>query len=146
MLSLLLPHVAAIAPDVRLRLSPMDAGLFGDLHAGRVDLGIGSSRERGAGIRSQTVFVDRYAFAMRAGHPALQERPTPALFRREHYVLVTSLIGTADDASTLFSSNVAPAQITMRVPTYAVLPAILTPDRPDRTRAEHGRTRDVPRK
>ncbi len=125
LLALLLPRLAASAPDVRLRLSPMDAGIFGDLDAGRVDLGIGIVTGTPAGIRSRTVFVDRYALAMRAEHPALQARPSTALFRRARYVVVTSLAGTKDDASTFLSTNVSPVQIAMRVPTYAVLPTIL---------------------
>jgi len=126
LLALLLPRLAVTAPALRLRLLAMDAGIFGDLDAGRVDLGIGIITGTPANIRSQTVFVDRYAFAMRAGHPALQTRPSAALFRRAQYVMVTSLIGTANDASTLLATNVSPAQIMMRVPTYAVLPTILT--------------------
>lgn len=126
LLTLLLPRFAATAPDVRLRLSSMDAGIFGDLDAGRIDLGIGIITGTPANIRSQTVFIDRYAFAMRSGHPALQARPSVALFRRAQYVVVTSLIGTTDDASTFLSTNFSPVQIMMRVPTYAVLPTILT--------------------
>jgi DNA-binding transcriptional LysR family regulator len=125
LLSLLLPRLAAIAPDVRLHLTPMNAGIFGDLDAGRVDLGIGIITGTPPSVRSQTVFVDRYAFAMRAGHPALKARPSAALFRRAQYVVVTSLIGTTDDASTFLSTNFSPVQIMMRVPTYAVLPTIL---------------------
>jgi DNA-binding transcriptional LysR family regulator len=126
LLSLLLPRLAPTAPNVRLRLTPMDAGIFGDLDAGRVDLGIGIITGTPANIRSQTVFVDRYAFAMRAGHPALQSRQSAAFFRRAQYVVVTSLIGTTDDASTFLSKTFSPVQIMMRVPTYAVLPTILT--------------------
>ena len=125
LLGMLLPRLAATAPDVRLRLSPLVAGFFAGLDAGRVDLGIGIIAGTPANIRSQTVFVDRYAFAMRAGHPAARARPSAALFRRAHYVVVTSLIGTTDDASAFLSKNVSPAQIVMRVPTYAVLPTIL---------------------
>ncbi len=125
LLGLLLPRVASTAPDVRLSLSPMDAGIFSDLDAGRVDLGIGIIAGTPASIRSRTVFVDRYAFAMRAGHPDLQARPSAALFQRGQYVVVTSLIGTADDAATALSTNISPAQIRMRIPTYAVLPTIL---------------------
>jgi DNA-binding transcriptional LysR family regulator len=126
LLALLLPRLAATAPEVRLRLSPLDAGIFGDLDAGRVDLGIGIITGTPATIRSQTVFVDRYAFAMRAGHPALQSRQPAAVLRRAQYVVVSSLIGTTDDAATFLSINFSPVQIMMRVPTYAVLPAILT--------------------
>jgi len=126
LLALLLPRLAATAPDVRLRLTPLDAGTFGDLDAGRVDLGIGIITGTPANIRSQTVFVDRYAFAMRAGHPALQARPSVALFRRAQYAVVTSLIGATDDALTFLATNSTPVQIMMRVPTYSVLPTILT--------------------
>jgi DNA-binding transcriptional LysR family regulator len=126
LLSLLLPRLARAAPDVRLRLSAMDAGIFTDLDAGRVDLGIGIIAGTPANIRSRTIFVDRYAFAMRTGHPALDARPSAALFRRTQYVVVTSLIGTANDASTFLSQTFSPEQIVMRVPTYAVLPTILT--------------------
>ena len=125
LLALLLRPLAERAPNVRLRLSPMDAGIFGDLDAGRVDLGIGIITGTPANIRSQTVFRDRYAFAMRAGHPASAARPSPALFRRSRYVVVTSLIGTTDDAASMLSANVSPVQIVMRVSTYAVLPTIL---------------------
>jgi DNA-binding transcriptional LysR family regulator len=126
LLTLLLPHLAATAPDVRLTISPMDAGIFGDLDAGRIDVGIGIITGTPANVRSQTIFVDRYAFAMRVGHPALQTRPSAALFRRSQYVVVTSFIGTADDASTFLSTNFSPVQIMMRVPSYSVLPTILT--------------------
>jgi DNA-binding transcriptional LysR family regulator len=125
LLTLLLPRLAATAPDVRLRLSPMNAGIFGDLDAGRVDLGIGIITGTTASVRSRTVFVDRYAFAMRAGHPALQGRLSPTVFRRAKYVVVTSLIGTGDDAATILSRSLSPVQIVMRVPTYAILPTIL---------------------
>ena len=125
LLSLLLPRLAEAAPEIRLRFSATNAGTFAELDAGRVDLGIGIMTGSAAGIRSKTVFIDRYAFAMRAGHPALQARASAALFRREKYVLVSSLFETADDASRIFSANVAPSQIVMRVPTYAILPAIL---------------------
>jgi DNA-binding transcriptional LysR family regulator len=103
----------------------MDAGIFGDIDAGRVDLAIGIITGTPSSVRSRTVFVDRYAFAMRAGHPAANARPSAALFRRERYVVVTSLIGTGDDAATVLSNNLSPVQIAMRVPTYAVLPTIL---------------------
>jgi DNA-binding transcriptional LysR family regulator len=126
LLTLLLPRLAETAPDVRLRLTTMNAGIFGDLDAGRLDLGIGIITGTAPNVRSQTVFVDRYALAMRAGHPALQGRPSAAVFRRAKYVVVTSLIGTIEDAVTILQTSVAPDQIAMRVPTYAILPAILT--------------------
>jgi DNA-binding transcriptional LysR family regulator len=126
LLSLLLPRLATTAPNVRLHLTPLDAGIFGDLDAGRVDLGIGIIAGTPASIRSKTVFVDRYAFAMRAGHPAMKSRQSAALFRRAQYVVVTSLIGTTVDASTFLSTNFSPVQIMLRIPTYAVLPTILT--------------------
>lgn len=126
LLTLLLPRLAETAPDVQLRISPMNAGIFGDLDAGRVDLGIGIIAGTAASVRSQTVFVDRYAFAMRAGHPALRGRLSAAVFRRTKYVVVTSLIGTVDDAATILSRSLSPVQIVMRVPTYAILPTILT--------------------
>jgi DNA-binding transcriptional LysR family regulator len=116
LLALLLPRLAATAPEVRLHLSSMDTEVFNDLGAGRIDLGIGIVTETTRSIRSRKVFVDRYAFAMRAGHPALNARPTAARFARARYVVVTSMIGTSIPSS----------QIVMRVPTYAVLPAILT--------------------
>jgi DNA-binding transcriptional LysR family regulator len=125
LLTLLLPRLAESAPDVRLHLLPMNAGIFSDLDAGRVDLGIGIMTGTPASIRSRTVFADRYAFAMRTGHPALQARPSATLFRRAKYVVVTSLAGTTDDASAFLSANFSPVQIMMRVPTYAVLPTIL---------------------
>jgi DNA-binding transcriptional LysR family regulator len=100
--------------------------MFGDLDAGRVDLGIGIISGMPPSIRSHTVFVDRYAFAMRAGHPALRSRPSAPLFRRAHYVAVSSLIGTTDDALTYLSTNSSPVRVMLRVSTYAVLPTILT--------------------
>lgn len=126
LLALLLPRLTETAPDVRLHLSPMNAGIFGELDAGRVHLGIGIITGTPPSIRSRTVFVDRYAFAMRAGHSALQARPSAALFRRAQYVAVTSLVGSTDDASAFLSTNFSPVQIMMRVPSYAVLPTILT--------------------
>jgi DNA-binding transcriptional LysR family regulator len=125
LLSLLLPRFADIAPDLRLRLSPMHAGIFGDLDAGRVDLGIGIITETPASIRSQVVFADRYALAMRRGHPATRAGSSDALLREARYVVVTSLAGTTDDVATFLSAHVSPRQIAMRVPTYAVLPTIL---------------------
>ncbi len=126
LLALLLPRLAATAPEVRLHLSPMGADIFSGLEGGRVDLGIGIVTETPRSIRRRTVFVDRYAFAMRAGHPALNARPSAALFQRARYVAVTSIIGTTVDASTSLWTSIPSSQIVMRVPTYAVLPAILT--------------------
>jgi DNA-binding transcriptional LysR family regulator len=125
LLSLLLPRLAIIAPDVRLRFSPMSAGIFGDLDAGRVDLGIGIITETPASIRTQIVFADRYALAMRGGHPASQARLPDTLLREARYVVVTSLAGTTNDAATYLSTYVSPMQIAMRVPSYAILPTIL---------------------
>ena len=125
LLSLLLPRLAIIAPDVRLRFSPMSAGVFGDLDAGRVDLGIGIITETPASIRTQVVFADRYALAMRGGHPASQARLPDTLLREARYVVVTSLAGTTNDAATYLSTYVSPMQIAMRVPSYAILPTIL---------------------
>jgi len=125
LLSLLMPRLPETAPQVRLHLSLMTASIFSDLDAGRVDLGIGIAAGTPERIRRQTVFVDKYAFAMRAGHPAAQLRPSATALRSAQYAVVTSLIGTPDDATTILSTNVAPEHIKMRVPTYAVLPTIL---------------------
>jgi DNA-binding transcriptional LysR family regulator len=125
LLSLLLPRLVDTAPGLRLRLSALNANIFSDLDAARVDLGIGIMTGTTAGIRSETVFTDRYAFAMRTGHPALESRPSPALLRLAKYVVVTSLVGTTDGTAAILSVNVSPDQIMMRVPTYAILPVIL---------------------
>ena len=124
----LLPHVMsavrATAPDVRLRLLPMEHNVFDRLASTEADLAVGILGTAPGHIRTRTVFRDRYACVLRRAHPALHPKLTLAAFRRAQHVVVTSRLdgGGAGDA---IDAELRASRIALHVPTYASLPSLL---------------------
>ena len=121
----LLDRLRVVAPGIRLRFTPMDADVFAHLAAGAADLALGILSNAPPAVRTQVVFNDRYVCAMRAGHPALTPALTLDAFRRAQHAVVTARVdaGSPDDAA---FAGVPPGGVVLRVPSYAILPSILS--------------------
>jgi DNA-binding transcriptional LysR family regulator len=124
----LLPHVMAAlrasAPDVRLRMLPMDRDVFERLASTDADLAVGIMGAAPANIHTRTVFRDRYACVMRRDHPSLRPALSLAAFRRAQHVVVTSRLDSTG-AGEAIDAELRTSHIALHVPTYASLPALL---------------------
>jgi DNA-binding transcriptional LysR family regulator len=122
----LLPRLRATAPDVRIRLIPMDSSVFELLGSTAADLALGIITATRPGIRTQVVFKDVYACALRSQHPARRTKVTRATLRNAQHVVVSSRIGAGGALDERAFKALRGSRVALHVPSYAVLPAILS--------------------
>jgi DNA-binding transcriptional LysR family regulator len=121
----LLRRLAKVAPAVRLAVIPMDRLVFDRLTSREADVALGIIATTRAGIRTRAVYRDRYACALRSGHPALRGKKTLDGFRDARYVVVSSRIDASETPGTAAFDQLPKANVALTVPTYSVLPSIL---------------------
>ena len=86
----LITAVTAVAPRVRLHFAPKPDKDVRVLREGRVDLEIGVLGESGPEVRVQSLFRDRFAGAVREGHPLLKKgRITPERYSAFGHIVVS---------------------------------------------------------
>jgi DNA-binding transcriptional LysR family regulator len=125
LLPLLLRRLQTVAPTVRLQIIPMDSFVFDRLTAREADVALGIIATERHDIRTRAVYHDRYACALRSGHPALAKKFTRNAFRDARRVVVSSRVDASDTPGTAAFDELRTANVSLRVPTYAVLPSIL---------------------
>ena len=87
----LLPFVEEHAPNVKLRVLPLDEeGLEASLEAGHLDFAMGSFTSMSKRIRRQPLWSVTYASVVRRDHPRLGAKPSLSSFAAERHVLVST--------------------------------------------------------
>lgn len=125
-LPLLLEHLHKAAPNLRIEAETLALDAIRDaLAEGRVDFAVGRlPRLSARGVRSKTLFRERYDVLMRAGHPAGGKRLTRKAFLDATHATVTSAIGGHRVIEeTLVKLR---ARIVTRVTNFMVIPKILS--------------------
>ncbi len=92
----LVAAVTRAAPRVRLRFAPKPDRDVRPLREGSVDLEIGVLGPTGPEVRVQALFTDRFAGAVRRGHPLLAGDITPERFAACGHVVVSHPAHTVD--------------------------------------------------
>lgn len=119
----LLPLLSEQSPKTRLHVLPLDANVFNHLVEREADLALGIFHVTKPEIRSQVVYRERYACALRSDHPQLVGgKMSKVHFDTAQHVVVSSRIDSAGDA---VLRDIQRDRIALRIPTYAVLPAVL---------------------
>ena len=87
----LIAHVAAIAPRVNIRATPLDSRQFElKLEAGEADLALGAFPNAARHLRRQRLFFDGYVTVVRSGHPRLSVLRSRSGFLAERHIVVTA--------------------------------------------------------
>ena len=119
----LLPLLREKSPKTRLHVLPLEANVFDHLADREADLALGIFNVTKPEIRSQIVYRERYACAVRLEHPLLVGgKMSKAHFDSAQHVVVSSRIDGAGDA---VLRDIQRDRVALRIPTYAVLPAVL---------------------
>jgi DNA-binding transcriptional LysR family regulator len=116
--------VRTAAPGVRLRFAPKPDKDVGPLRAGDVDLEIGVLGESGPEIRIQALFRDRFAGAVRRGHPLLTGPVTPERYAACEHVTASRrgrAAGPVDDALAALGLS---REVAVVVPSFAAALAL----------------------
>lgn len=123
----LIRHVHAKAPNVGLRVVPVDIErLEAQLESGKLDFAMGSYSSLSKKIRRQLLFNVSYVTVVRKDHPRLKARPSLAAFTAEKHVIV-SAAGTGhahQQAERTIEKLVPPENVTCRVPTFVTAAVI----------------------
>jgi DNA-binding transcriptional LysR family regulator len=85
----LVAAVTAAAPGVRLRFAPKPDKDAGPLREGRIDLEIGVLGASAPEVRTQFLFRDNFAGAVRVGHPLLTGPVTPERYAACRHVVAS---------------------------------------------------------
>ena len=123
----LIRHLHALAPQVLLRVAPLEIErLEASLESGKLDFAMGSFPSLSKRVRRQLLFAVTYTSVARKNHPRLEHKPTLAAFAAEKHVLV-SAAGTGhahQQAERALEHVVPPENITCRVPTFVTAAVI----------------------
>jgi DNA-binding transcriptional LysR family regulator len=118
----LIARVAAIAPKVNIRATPLDARQFElKLEAGDADLALGAFPKAARHLRRQRLYFDSFVTVARKGHPRLSASRSRAGFLGQRHILITaSETGHAAHmtAQRVLASQISPANIMLRVPSF----------------------------
>src|SRR5471030_2279868 len=87
----LVARVAALAPNVSLRASPLQSHQFeAALQAGEADLAIGAYPKAARHLRRQRLYSDGYRSVVRKSHARLSRMGSRKVFLEEQHILVTA--------------------------------------------------------
>jgi DNA-binding transcriptional LysR family regulator len=115
-------RVAAIAPKVNIRATPLDARQFElKLEAGDADLALGAFPKAARHLRRQRLYFDSFVTVARKGHPRIAASRSRTGFLAQRHILVTaSETGHAAHmtAQRVLASQISPANIMLRVPSF----------------------------
>jgi DNA-binding transcriptional LysR family regulator len=118
----LIARVAAVAPKVNIRATPLDARQFElKLEAGDADLALGAFPKAARHLRRQRLYFDSFVTVARKGHPRLSASRSRAGYLAQRHILVTaSETGHAAHmtAQRVLNSHISPANIMLRVPSF----------------------------
>ena len=118
----LIAHVAAIAPRVNIRATPLDSRQFElKLEAGEADLALGAFPNAARHLRRQRLFFDGYVTVVRSGHPRLSVLRSRSGFLAERHIVVTaSETGHAAHRTTqrVLASQISRTNIMLQVPSF----------------------------
>jgi DNA-binding transcriptional LysR family regulator len=85
-------RVAAIAPKVKIRATPLDARQFElKLEAGEADLALGAFPKAARHLRRQRLYFDSFVTVARKGHPRLSASRSRAGFVAQRHILAKRL-------------------------------------------------------
>jgi len=118
----LVARIAALAPNVSLRASPLQSHQFeAALQAGEADLAIGAYPKAAPHLRRQRLYSDGYRSVVRKSHGRLSRMTARKTFLDEQHILVTaSELGHAAHgvAQRTLAGAVPAANILLRVPSF----------------------------
>jgi DNA-binding transcriptional LysR family regulator len=113
------------APNVAIRVIPMEPGAFDALERTEVDLVVGIVNERRPGIHTRRLFVHDYTCLARIDHPAFRGSITAEGFGSTEHVIVTADTGSGNTIEQFLRHHVPELRVRLRVPAYAILPPLL---------------------
>lgn len=129
----LIKYIQREAPNVHLTIRRLARPLVQDeLASGNIDLAIGwISRPRG--LRQEILFDEDFVAVVRAGHPRIGKRMTPAQFTTESHLVVgrknaaatSPLLRAAAEVDRTLPDVTHPNRIAMQVPHYLGVPSII---------------------
>jgi DNA-binding transcriptional LysR family regulator len=96
LLPALINRLGKVAPSLHVEILRITVETAKMLESGDSDLAVGYMPELEAGFYQQRLFDDGFACVVRKGHPRIDARMTPALYKRENHVEVTA-VGTGHD-------------------------------------------------
>jgi DNA-binding transcriptional LysR family regulator len=118
----LIARLAELAPKVKVRALPLDSRHFAlKLESGEADLALGAFPKAAGYLRSQRLFSDGYASAVRRGHPRAGAARTRKGFLAEQHILITaSETGHAAHLETqrVLTRAITPSNILLQVPSF----------------------------
>lgn len=118
----LVARLAELAPKIKVRALPLDSRHFAlKLESGEADLALGAFPKAAGYLRSQRLFSDGYASAVRRGHPRAQEARTRKGFLAAQHILITaSETGHAAHLETqrMLTRTISPSNILLQVPSF----------------------------
>jgi DNA-binding transcriptional LysR family regulator len=128
----LLPKLAALlareAPGVSLKVVHLPADWADVLRRGEADLKLGRRHPPVAGLRGEDLLEERFACAVRKGHPA-PRRPTLAQYASYRHVLVSPSPVEGDTGAGLVDAMLATQgldrRVAMTVPHFLVAPFVV---------------------
>lgn len=86
----LMNRLSEVAPSTRMEITHISAQTPKMLESGDADLAVGFMPELEAGFYQQKLFDQRFVCVVRKGHPRIQSRLTPGMFKRENHVVVSA--------------------------------------------------------
>jgi DNA-binding transcriptional LysR family regulator len=124
----LLQRMETIAPGINLVAVPMDSRqLERKLESGEADIALGAFPQAPRSLRRQKLFLEPYVSVARKSHPRLSQLRTRSIFIAERHVVVSrsqSGHGAHDMLAEVLESELNPAQIGLRVPSFGAVAVV----------------------
>ena len=118
--------VAKRAPDIRLQLKLLAQPQIPEaLESGAIDLAIGAYPDLPASLFQRRLFERQYVGIVRAGHPLVGKRLTPALFAKTPQLVVRLASGVQDLVDKALAQKNLVRTTTIDMPSYLMLPPLL---------------------
>ena len=122
----LMPLLAREAPRVTVRVAPYAPQRpFDAMQAGTIDLILGSPNRRPPGVESETVLEERFAVAVRDGHPRVRKRLTLKQYVELEHLLVAPLGGSRGYVDTALDALGLQRKIAVFIPDFLLAPHIV---------------------
>ncbi|NDE05759.1 MAG: TetR family transcriptional regulator [Flavobacteriia bacterium] len=120
----LLSHVRALAPNVRLDASRIDAGMPLALQTGDADIAIGLVPQLEAGFYQQTLFTQDWVCLANKKHPRMRKTLTLKQYKEEAHILIAAGTGAMLQSEALKRQKIN-RRVLLELPGFLGLPAIL---------------------
>ncbi|WP_175456071.1 LysR family transcriptional regulator [Polaromonas sp. JS666] len=125
LLPLLLSHVRALAPGIRLDAARIDADMPRALQAGDADIAIGLIPQLEAGFYQQTLFTQDWVCLANAGHPRIGDTLSLDQYADESHILIGSGTGSILLGDALKRQKIE-RKVLLELPGFLGLSAILS--------------------